>query len=613
MSEKDLEKNLDEAEVKEAEAAEETTEADTADVAEGTAEETAEPEGKDWEFDSAPTVEGDLELDEDYEVDMSEAEPVKKTEKKKKDDSVTVNVTINKKLIKILCGAIVGVVALVLIIVFGIRYYTVANNTETMNPGNIALTVDETEVSVGMFDYVYASVVYQYEYYAEYGYYDLDTTTDYSEQYTEDDDGNEITWLDRFELDTISTLRSMIYYYELAVDYGLELTEDEQTEIDEEMATLDEYAAESDMTTEDYIAENYGEYCGEATLRKYLEWYYLANQYYYISDMVNDVSDEEVQAYFEENENEYTTCEIGYIQVTYDTTDDDTATESEAQIREYAESIETVDDMIDLIPEAMADAIEYYVSYGYYDDEDAAAEGIAESVETEVTKATMEENYGSDFADWLFDEDTEIGDVDYCCMDDDGYAIIVIKLSENSLDETEVYSVRHILITPGEDDEDTDDEDTDDEDDDDDDEYTEEELAAALEEAEEILAEYEAGEQTELAFAQLAETYSDDTESTSSGSSGLYGGLYEETALGEMVEEFEDWATDESREYGDVEIIQTDYGYHIMFFIYDGPTYFSSAKADLLDENANTAYAEIEAVEGRGFDLHAVATPSSSS
>ena len=34
-----------------------------------------------------------------------------------------------------------------------------------------------------------------------------------------------------------------------------------------------------------------------------------------------------------------------------------------------------------------------------------------------------------------------------------------------------------------------------------------------------------------------------------------------------MVENFEDWCYDAARKAGDVEIIETEYGYHIMYFV----------------------------------------------
>ena len=34
-----------------------------------------------------------------------------------------------------------------------------------------------------------------------------------------------------------------------------------------------------------------------------------------------------------------------------------------------------------------------------------------------------------------------------------------------------------------------------------------------------------------------------------------------------MVEPFEQWCFDESRQYGDTGLVRTSYGYHIMFFV----------------------------------------------
>ena len=47
-----------------------------------------------------------------------------------------------------------------------------------------------------------------------------------------------------------------------------------------------------------------------------------------------------------------------------------------------------------------------------------------------------------------------------------------------------------------------------------------------------------------------------------------------------MVPEFEGWATDDARNYGDVEIVKSQFGYHIMYFVYDGPQYLYNAMSD---------------------------------
>ncbi len=84
---------------------------------------------------------------------------------------------------------------------------------------------------------------------------------------------------------------------------------------------------------------------------------------------------------------------------------------------------------------------------------------------------------------------------------------------------------------------------------------------------------------TEERFAELAKKYTDDR-----GSEYL-GGLYENIEKGEMVEEFEEWCYDTSRKAGDVDIIKTDYGYHIIYFIGDGlPAWKAAAYNALLNE-----------------------------
>lgn len=91
---------------------------------------------------------------------------------------------------------------------------------------------------------------------------------------------------------------------------------------------------------------------------------------------------------------------------------------------------------------------------------------------------------------------------------------------------------------------------------------SEEVKKAALEEAERLLAEWKAGDATEDSFAKLVTDYTDDTASAETG------GLYENIHAGSnYVESFLAWAIDPARQVGDVEIVETEYGYHIMYFV----------------------------------------------
>ena len=128
-------------------------------------------------------------------------------------------------------------------------------------------------------------------------------------------------------------------------------------------------------------------------------------------------------------------------------------------------------------------------------------------------------------------------------------------------------NVRHILITPeaAED-------------------ATEEEAAAAREAAKakaEGLLESFLKEPSEEAFAALATEYTQDPGSQASG--GLYEGVYP----GQMVEPFNDWCFDAARKIGDTGVVETEYGFHVMFFV--GRTdqyYWKETAASALTQDA---------------------------
>lgn len=112
--------------------------------------------------------------------------------------------------------------------------------------------------------------------------------------------------------------------------------------------------------------------------------------------------------------------------------------------------------------------------------------------------------------------------------------------------------------------------------------YSDEEKAAAKAEAERILQEWKDGEATEDSFGLLANTYSED------GGSNTTGGLYEDIAPGaNYVESFLNWSIDMNRQVGDADIVETEYGYHIMYYVGGEPYWFGLVETRLFDERVN--------------------------
>jgi len=110
--------------------------------------------------------------------------------------------------------------------------------------------------------------------------------------------------------------------------------------------------------------------------------------------------------------------------------------------------------------------------------------------------------------------------------------------------------------------------------------YSDEEWETCEDAAQAILDQWLAGDKTEESFAALA------TEKTEDPGSQTTGGLYQQVYEGQMVPAFNDWCFDESRQYGDYGLVQTNYGYHVMFFVGSEPQWTYYAESDWLNEQS---------------------------
>lgn len=151
-----------------------------------------------------------------------------------------------------------------------------------------------------------------------------------------------------------------------------------------------------------------------------------------------------------------------------------------------------------------------------------------------------------------------------------------------SMDDPNMVNVRHILIKPVADENAETDENGNAI-------LTDQNWADAKAKAEEIYDMWLTGEATEDSFAELAGEYSEDPGSATNG------GLYEEVYPGQMVDTFNDWCFDASRQVGDSGIVETSYGYHIMYFsgTCDHPYWYVVAERDYVGNRQQEILNEI--------------------
>lgn len=535
-----------------------------------------------WEFDAkAPTLDENLVMEnQDYSISFDKVSEPKPTQAL--DNPNDNKIVINKEPLKFIPLAIFLAAVIAVVATLGVRYYTVPNGKEGkyMNPASVVATVDGQKISIGMYDYYYASIVSYYEQYASYGYYSLDTTKDYSKQYTTDDDGNKISWQKFFETEALKEVEQITTYYSKALEEGVTLTSAQKKTIDKQISTLKDSASQNDVSLDQYIKANFGTYCSEDTIRLMLEQYYLSANYKGKFKCETKVTDNDVDKYYNDHKNDYKKIEFYYIASPYDATDDNSKNESIKTAEKIMAKMKDKKSVIALVPEVYSSYIDSQVKSSMEQDskltEKKAREEAVKSYESNVvtTVSGSDSPFDDKMNTWLFSDDTKVGSKKYYIDESAGYIYIVLKTSKASVEDDETYTVRHILVAPksGSNSSSSTSEKT---------EYTDEQWAAAKKKADSILAKFNKTDKSEYEFAKLAEQYSTDSASTSSGSNDSFGGLYESVTLGQMVPDFEKWSIDDSRKYGDTGIVKSDYGYHIMFFINDCPEYQSKIIAQI--------------------------------
>lgn len=144
-------------------------------------------------------------------------------------------------------------------------------------------------------------------------------------------------------------------------------------------------------------------------------------------------------------------------------------------------------------------------------------------------------------------------------------------------DSGKYVDVRHILITPvgGKTEGDTT-------------IYSEAEWEACRASAQALLDRWLGEGGSEESFAQLAKTNSQDPGSASNG------GLYTQVTKGKMVEAFDNWIFDESRQKGNYGLVKTEFGYHIMYFVSSEDIWVSQVRDQMLTEHMELFISQIK-------------------
>lgn len=429
-----------------------------------------------------------------------------------------------------------------------------------------ALTVGDEKVSAVELNYFYIDSINnflnQYGSYASL--FGLDTATALDQQYFDEENGE--TWADYFLDMAEQNAQYCVAAYQEAQANGYTLPADVSESIDSTMDNVALYASlYSSSDTDSYLSAMYGSGANEKTYRQYLQMQYIASYYAEEVETSLEYTDEELREAEADNYNYYSSYSYNYYYLAADkfyeggttTTDDEGNETTTYSDEEKAAGLESC--------KAAADSLTSATSV---EELDAAIAALSINADNESAASTTitDRRYSSvdsKMVEWIADDERVSGDITVIenstttTSEDDetaevttvnGYYVVYFVGENENL--TNLVNVRHILVAYEGGTTDDDGNTT----------YSDEEKAAAKAKAEELLASFEAGETTEDAFATLANENSSDTGSNTTG------GLYEDVYPGQMVTNFNDWCFDSSRAVGDTGIVESDYGYHVMYF-----------------------------------------------
>ena len=423
----------------------------------------------------------------------------------------------------------------------------------------VALTIGDNEISNAELNYYFIDAVNTF--YNQYGAYaallGLDVTKPLDEQFISGEEN--LTWAEDFLKSAIENVKATYALNNEAKANGVTLPEASVTSIDTALKTMEVYAtAYGYPNVKTYLKAMYGNGATEQGLRNFYEMTELARYYQSQYQESLTYTDDQLRAAEAENFNKYSSYTYNYYYLNiYNFIEGDTDASAEYTAEQKAAAAKKTEEAA----KALMDGVK---TVEEFDEAIAALPFNAENAAA-ASYASKNASYGSIFsgyADWMTDPSRKAGDMTYVAStstDAEGNETIngyyVAMFGSCNDNNYALVNVRHILVgfeggsynsTTGAT------------------TYTDEEKAAAKAEAEAILTEWKAGAATEDSFAALANEKSDDGDGTT-------GGLYENVYPGQMVDGFENWCFD-GRKVGDTGVVETEYGYHVMFYSGDSET-----------------------------------------
>lgn len=533
-------------------------------------------------------------------------------------------------------------IVVVIAIAAGIAGFAVSNSG-MLERGKVAFNVGETEVTMAEYSYYYNSVFnnyfqysYQYDTYYGQGMGKMYTGYDYSvapdqQAYTGEIEGIENPmFTDYFDYSAKESIKLVKAAKAYAAENNITLDEDDYKKVDEAMESFKANAKSGNYSLPAYLRAFFGKAMTVSLLEQICEEQVLNEKVKEakLAEFGDSYSDEKIEKEYKDNLKTYGAVSLrNYVikaeKVTVKAEKEGEEDKTEVTKATMADAKKKAENFVAKLEkgEKFAEiASEFEKAAGSEKYEDIKKDDTLTLLEDTTYADLSYSASDDDFLDWAMSEKTEKGETYIVENEGEGYTVYAMVDPVHHIPDEKTYDVRHILLQFPEEKEETE---AETEDAAEGEEATEETTEAPAEEKEEvkvellnpadydvtvdidvdlettkdkalykeaqdILASYLAGDKTEDAFAELAKKHSADGNAEE-------GGIYEDVSQGQMVAEFEGWALAEGRKSGDVGIVETAYGYHIMYAVSEAEvtTWSDVIKNDLASVEYNTFAEEL--------------------
>lgn len=423
--------------------------------------------------------------------------------------------------------AIITVAVLIVVgLVAGFFSSSIPSNTFT------AVTVGDHQLSAAEFSYFYSDAYYNYySTYSDYIYYIMDPDSPLDSQIYDEATGE--TWADYFVSQAMITAASTYELYDAAVAAGFTLSEEQQSELDYNITSIESMAMMYGLASGDaYLAQSYGR---GTTMESYGEYLTIGTTASYFAQSQYDsftYDQAALDATYAANPNNFDQVDykIYYVSV---------------ESGEYNEDGTIIADMEASLAQAEEMAAASYQNIEEFDNYALALAGDNNTTLYSDPSYTLRSNTpisetNSALTEWLSDDTRVYGDTTVVLASDIAY-YVGFYIGRPDITQP-LPNVRDIYVTAYADETDTEDPTG---------------MIAAQATIDTIIAEYESGTD----FTSLVELYSQDYTTSTNG------GLYENYVPGTLSTIDETWLFDTARQAGDMTAIESTAG--IYLFLYD--------------------------------------------